>query len=236
LNKRGNNLIIQDIFGVLYSPLRAFERIVKSPDVKGPLFILFITLLASICVQYISSSKTLLETERKSGVYTPLVATSLFNEQLMLTLGNTIFLFFIKWFIYGSTFLLILKLFKAKEGPWHQLFIVIGYSFIVATVFIFVNAIVISMFPPVRFDFGVWSEALRGNEEMIDEMVLIYQKSWGLAYQLKAYFSIIVTTWTAALGAVAIHFLREIPWNKALIISMIVSTISLFLLGPLAVS
>lgn len=228
-------MIIQDVFGVLYSPLKAFERIAKSPDVKGPLFVLFITLLASISAQYVSSSKTLLETAKGSDVYTPLAATDLFNEQLMLTLGNTIFLFFIKWLIYGSTFLLILRLFKAKEGPWHQLFVVIGYPFIVAAVFIFVNAIVILTFPSVRFDFLVWSEALKGNEKMINEMFLMYEKSWGLAYQLKMYFSIVIAIWTAALGAIAIHFLREVPWNKALIISTIVSAISLFLLGPLAV-
>ena len=236
IRKGTRKLIVQEIFRVLYSPLKAFEKLAKTPDFKGPLLIFLITLLASASAQYISSSKTLLETEKESGVYIPLTATDLFSDRLIFTLRDAMFIFFLRWLIYGVTFLLILKLFRAKEGPWHQLFIMIGYTFIVATIFIFVDAIIISTFPAINLDFDVWNGVLEGNEEMLNEMILEYERTWGplLAYQLRSYFPIIIVIWAAVLGAVAIHFLREVSWNKALIVSAIVSAISLFLMGPLA--
>jgi hypothetical protein len=192
-------------------------------------------LLASGSEQYIISSKTLLETERGSGAYVPLTATDLFGNRLITTLADTMFRFFINWLTFGTTFLVVLKLFRAKEGPWHQLFVIIGYSFIVVAIFIFVYAIVISALPAIYLDFDIWNGVLEGNEEMFNEMILEYERTWGflLMYQLRQVFSIAIATWTAALGAVAIHFLRGVSWNRALIISAIVSVISLFLLGPL---
>ncbi len=227
---------IQTIFRVLYSPLRAFEEIAKAPNVKGPLLIFLITLLASTSSQYISSSKTLLETEKDSSTYVPLNTTDLFSDRIILALTDAAFRFFLNWLIYGATFLLLLKLFKAKEGPWHYLFILIGYTFIIAAIFIFVNAAIISTLPVVDLKFEVWNGVVEGNQERLDEMILIYNEKWGSApaYQLMPYFSIVIATWTAALAAAAIHFLREVSWNKALIISAIASVLSVFLMGPLA--
>lgn len=229
-------MIIQDIFKVLYSPFKAFEEIAKAPSVKGPLLIFLITLLASVSIQSIGSSKTLLEVEMESDTYIPLTATDLFSDRLILTLTNSTFRFFLNWLIYGATFLLILKLFRAKEGPWRQLFILIGYTFIVAAVFVIVNAILISTFPTIHFDFVTWTQAfLEGDVEAQSRIIQEYEKNWvGLpAYQIGFYLIIVNEVWIAALGAVAIHFLREVSWNKALIISAIASVLSLFLRFPL---
>lgn len=226
-------MIVQEIFRVLYSPLKAFEEISKAPDVKGPLLILLITSLASITVQYTSSTRTFLQIE--SGEYVPLAATEIFTGQLVPTLMDAIFRFSINWLIYGVMFIAILKLAREKEGSWRHLLITIGYTFIVSTIFIFVNAIIFSTLPIVRFRFEVWNGALEGSEDMLNEMIQEYERTWGslLAYQLRPYFSIVIATWTAALGAVAVHFVREVSWNKAIVISAIVSAISLLLMGPL---
>ncbi len=227
-------MIIQEIFRVLYSPLKAFEEIAKTPDVKGPLLILLITLLASVSAQYIGSSKILLQTE--SGTYIPLTATDLFSDRLISTLTATMFSFFLNWLIYGAAFLLILKVFRAKEGPWHLLFIIIGYTFIVAAVFVLVNAILISTLPTINFDFKTWTQAfLEMNVEAQDSVFQEFEKNWAplLAFQIGSYLFIAVEVWTVALGAIAIHFLREVSWNKAIIISAIVSVVSLFLRAPL---
>jgi len=226
-------MVIQEIFRVVYSPLKAFEEIAKAPNVKGPLLILLITLLASVSVQYISSTKTFLQTE--SGEYVPLAATEIFPGQLMSTFIDAIFSFSINWLIYGVMFMAVLKLFRGKEGPWYHLLITIGYTFIVAAIFIFVNAIIVSTLPVISFEFEIWNGVLEGNEEMLNVMILEYEKAWGslLAYQVRPYFSIIIATWTAALGAVAVHFLREVSWNKAIVVSAIVSSLSLLLMGPL---
>lgn len=220
------------MFKVLYSPFKAFEEIAKAPTISGPIIILCITLLASASVHYMSSSKTLLET--KEGVYAPLTTNAIFIRQLISNIGDTIFVFFIRWLVYGSAFLLVLKLFRAKEGPWHNLFVVTGHLFIVAAIFTLINGVIIYTLPSVQFTFDVWSKALQGDREMLEKMIIKYEKTWGFVYQLRPYISTIVSLWTAILGAIAIHFLRDVSWNKALIISTIVSVISLVLLGPLA--
>lgn len=227
-------MIIQDVFRVLYSPLKAFEEIAKAPNVKGPLVIFLITLLVSVGMQYISSSKILLETE--SGVYVPLTATDLFGNRLILTLTDTVFRFFLNWLLYAAIMLLVLRLFRAKEGPWHKMFIVIGYIFIVTAVSVVVTTILFSTFPSIAFSFDTWTKALlEGDSQAQDLMIQQYNEKWVPlpAYQIASYLFIAVEMWTAALGAVAIHFLREVSWNKALILSAIVSVVSFLIGGPL---
>ena len=236
MRKGADKLIIQEIFKVVYSPLKAFEEIAKAPDFKGVILLFLITLLASVSAQYVSSSKTLLQAEEGSGTYVPLTATDLFSGRLMLTLTNTSFRFFLNWLIYGATFLLVLKLFRAKEGSWHKLFILIGYTFIVAAVFVFVSAIFISTFPTINFEFETWTKAfLEGDVQAQTLMLQKYENNWVLlpAYQIGSYLFIAVEVWTAALGAVAVHSLREVSWNKALIISTVVAALSFFLRFPL---
>jgi hypothetical protein len=230
--REGELVGILNVFKVLYSPFKAFEEIAKAPTISGPIIILFITLVASAGVYYVSSSKTLLETEE--GFYAPLTATTIFTQQLISNIGDAVFVFLLKWLVYGFAFLFVLKLFRAKEGSWHHLFIVVGHLFIVTTIFSLINGVIIYTLPTIRFEFDIWNRALQGDQEMLKEMMMEYERAWSFVYQLRPYLSTIVMLWTAFLGAIAIHFLREVSWNKALIISTIVSVISLLLLGPLA--
>ena len=52
-------LIVQEILEVLYSPVKAFEEIVKKPSVKGPLLILALTLVVTAILQGVTASKIL---------------------------------------------------------------------------------------------------------------------------------------------------------------------------------
>ncbi len=49
------------VFGVLYSPVKTFEEIVKKPNIKGPILILLITLPLTIGAQYLSGTKFFFE-------------------------------------------------------------------------------------------------------------------------------------------------------------------------------
>ncbi len=49
------------ILEVLYSPVKAFEEIIKNPDIKGPLFILLLVLIATTGAQYVTTSKLFLQ-------------------------------------------------------------------------------------------------------------------------------------------------------------------------------
>jgi len=53
---------VREVFGVLYSPVKAFNEIVKKPNVKGPILILVLSLLATAATRYVSASKLYLET------------------------------------------------------------------------------------------------------------------------------------------------------------------------------
>jgi hypothetical protein len=51
---------MKDIFKVIYSPIKAFESIVKKPDVKGPFIILALILVSAAVEQYVFASRVLL--------------------------------------------------------------------------------------------------------------------------------------------------------------------------------
>jgi len=50
-------LFAHDVLKTLYSPIKAFEEIVKKPDVKGPILILVLILVLTTGLQYASASK-----------------------------------------------------------------------------------------------------------------------------------------------------------------------------------
>ena len=55
-------MFAQDVLKTIYSPIKAFQEIVKKPDVKGPLLILVLILIITAGLQYTTSSKILEET------------------------------------------------------------------------------------------------------------------------------------------------------------------------------
>jgi len=50
-------VVVYEVLKVLYSPVKAFEEIVKKPSVKGPLLVLALTLLATAVLQSVVASK-----------------------------------------------------------------------------------------------------------------------------------------------------------------------------------
>jgi len=55
-------MIAKDILRVIYSPVKAFESIVKKPDVTGPFIILALILISAAVEQYVFASKIFLAT------------------------------------------------------------------------------------------------------------------------------------------------------------------------------
>jgi hypothetical protein len=52
---------IREVFQVLYSPVKAFKKIIEKPDIKGVLLVLLLLTVSSVAVQYVLSSKQLIE-------------------------------------------------------------------------------------------------------------------------------------------------------------------------------
>lgn len=57
LSEKTEDLFAQCVLKTLYSPIKAFEEIVKKPDVKGPLLILVLILVLTTGSQYASASR-----------------------------------------------------------------------------------------------------------------------------------------------------------------------------------
>jgi hypothetical protein len=55
-------LDVRGLFEVLYSPVKAFKKIIEKPDFKGVLLILVLVIFSMVVVQYVATSKFFLET------------------------------------------------------------------------------------------------------------------------------------------------------------------------------
>jgi len=53
---------VREIFEVLYSPVKAFKKIIEKPDFKGVLLILVLVIFSMVVVEYVAASKFFLET------------------------------------------------------------------------------------------------------------------------------------------------------------------------------
>jgi len=56
-------LVVQEVFEVLYSPVKAFKKIIEKPDFKGVLLILVLVMFSMAVAQYVNASKIFLRTE-----------------------------------------------------------------------------------------------------------------------------------------------------------------------------
>ena len=54
-------MVGHEILEVLYSPIKAFKKIIEKPDLGGALLVLLLVIASAVAVQYIASSKQLLE-------------------------------------------------------------------------------------------------------------------------------------------------------------------------------
>ncbi|MDH5663379.1 MAG: hypothetical protein OEY90_02835 [Candidatus Bathyarchaeota archaeon] len=58
---------VRGLFEVLYSPVKAFKKIIEKPDFKGVLLILVLVIFSMVAVEYVAASKFLLETRMPDG-------------------------------------------------------------------------------------------------------------------------------------------------------------------------
>ena len=54
-------MVVQEVFEILYSPVKAFQKIIEKPDFKGVILVLVLVISSMLFVQYVASSKLLLE-------------------------------------------------------------------------------------------------------------------------------------------------------------------------------
>jgi len=228
-----SGVIERQVLRVLYSPVRAFEEIAKTPSFKGPLLIFALIMITTAGAQYISASKIFLQFNEG---YVSLLTFTSFGGLVVPYRINTAFHFFINWIMYAAILFLIIKMSRIETKPWTMFYILIGYVFSVTIVYALANAALISALPSINLPTPAWkawdpqatSEEAKAAVDVINQKL---QENWYplWAFQALPYLSYAIDVWTAALCAVAIRSSHEVTWSKAIVISAIASAIVLIL-------
>ena len=223
-------MILNDILKVLYSPVDAFKQIIQNPDIKGPIIILILVLVATIGRQYIMGSKIYIQPD--SQEFVSLIAPDLATNFVGGALINSSIDFFLVWILYTGIILAVSIAFREEIGSRRTLFIVLGYTFIVTAVSTLVSALLISTFPTVNFPINSWPPATEDDAILVDGYM---QELWypTLAFQLLFTISFLMDLWIAALCAISIRFLGDLTWGKAITFSAIAYIVTFILRGIL---
>lgn len=223
-------MILNDIVKVLYSPLNAFKQIIQKPDIKGPIIIFILVLIATVGRQYTMGSKIFIQTD--SQEFVNLLATDLVSNFVGGSLINSAIDFFLVWILYTGIILVVAVAFHEKIGSRRTLFIVLGYTLIVTLVSILISALLISTFPTVNFPISSWPPTTEDDAILVQGYV---EEFWypTLAFQLIFYTSILMDLWIAALCAISIRFLGELTWGKAIMFSVTAYIVTFLLRGIL---
>ena len=117
------------------------------------------------------------------------------------------------WVVWGGLLIIIAKLFNEDLGKWNVFFIIVGYVFIVTVITNIITGIVAINLPELTYILDPTSTYYYARNA----------EAWAanLGYQLLTPLLWVGYIWTTGLSAVIIHEMKEIPWGKALTISVI---------------
>lgn len=124
------------------------------------------------------------------------------------------------WILWAGIMILVARLFNEDLGRWNTFFVIIGYTFMATAVYTLINLLPLFGLPPLNVPLD--TNALNA----------LLDVTWRplLAYQLWLYIPTFGEMWVAALGAVAIHTMKEeITWNKAVTIAVVSFLVRLLL-------
>jgi len=224
-------MILNDILKVLYSPVNAFKQIIQKPDIKGPIIILALVLIATVGRQYAVGSKIFIQTD--SQEFVGLLTTDLVASFIGTSVINSAIDFFLVWILYTGVILVVAVALHEKIGSRRTLFIVLGHTFIVTAVSILISLVLISTFPAVNFPISSWPPATEAEALIVGNLM---EEFWypTIAFRLVFYISFIMDFWVAALCAVSIRFLGELTWRKAIMFAATAYVATFLLRGLLA--
>ena len=111
----------------------------------------------------------------------------------------------INWVLWSGILLLVAKVFGEDVGQWNVFFIIFGYAFIATAVYTLVSALIFTSLPILSLPLD--------NELQI----AAFSKTWlsNIVYQVGTGILWAGEVWVAALGAIVIKLLKNIPWGKA---------------------
>ncbi len=134
-----------------------------------------------------------------------------FGSLILPILIQVMITFAMNLILWSGILMIVGKLFQIELGPWKVFFVIIGYIFIATFVYNLVTIVPLSTLPPLNVPLE--AEAFTA---LINEV-------WAPlpAYQVWLYLPLIGEVWIAALCAVVVRVMKDIPWSKATTIAAV---------------
>ncbi len=143
--------------------------------------------------------------------YSSPALTGEFGSLILPILIEAMITFAINLILWSGILMIVGKLFQVDLGQWKVFFVIIGYVFIATFVYNLITVVPLSTLPPLNIPLE--TEAFNA---LLNEV-------WGPlpAYQVWLYLPLIGEVWIAALCAVVVRVMKEIPWGKAATIAAV---------------
>lgn len=224
-------MVAREVFEVLYSPVKAFKKIIEKPEFKGVLLILVLFMLSTVLTRYAFFSRIFFETGTNG--YVSFLTKDIVNcrQGLLDYLIASPIIFFLGWVIYFGALWIAIKLFGHETDSLKRLLIVVGHLLIITVVFLLAIAALYSTLPKLKLPQDAWNywnpqatqeEANSTYVELIEPKM---QETWAptVTYQLLVVVSYLhhpFNVWTVALSIIAVRSLYKITWKRATAISV----------------
>jgi len=213
-------------FKILISPIKTFSQLAQKPSVKGLISLSALILIVNAVAIYASATKIILNINGP----TSFLATEFFGRWYTSLFASTTLNILLYWLVVASGLALISKTFGGKEIPWRVLFVSFGYLLSVFVILYAVRAAMYLALPSIPFEISSWPPV---NQSEVDAVFSLIDERWSslYAYQFLTFFPLVAFVWLVILGTIAVRALREISWGKAVAVSIIGFSITLFLFG-----
>ena len=134
-----------------------------------------------------------------------------FSDSLLYILFSVSLSIGMNWILWAGILLIVSKLFGEEVGKWNDFFVIVGYAFIATAVYTLVSALIFTSLPILNMPIEA------------DLQIAAFSAVWlpNLAYQAGTIILWVGEVWIAALGAIIIRLMKNVPWGKAATIAVI---------------
>jgi hypothetical protein len=214
-------------FRVLVTPLRTFARLAQQPTAKGLVTLAVLIVVSTAAAQYATATRIFLTINDQP---TSLIATDSFTSWFTSILATTNLFIVLYWLVFAAGLALVARFFGKKEVKLQTSLVVLAYLLSVLVVLYAVRTITYLALPPITFTIGSWPPV---EQAAMDDALNLMSQNWGSlpAYQFGSYFSLVSFVWLVLLGVVATKAMRDISWQRASLVSVVVFTIMAFVFG-----
>ena len=149
------------------------------------------------------------------GIYfnvflSPLESVGL-TEAALFILVSVTFSVGINWVLWAGIMFISARLFGEDMSPWNNFFIIIGYAFIATAVYTIISALIFTSLPTIYMPVEA------------DRQLIAFSETWlpNIGYQMGTIILWAGEVWIAALSAIVIRLMKNVPWGKAATIAAV---------------